>query len=67
MLKPTINPHEAATSGHTTRPVWIQMRTGQAYVEARSLLGDADELQIIHGERIYTLRRTRQNKLILVA
>lgn len=61
------NPKRLSEPEQAPRPIWIQMRAGQAYVEARSLLGDADELQIIHGERIYTLRRTRQNKLILVA
>ncbi|RCS58375.1 hemin uptake protein HemP [Parvibium lacunae] len=67
MLKPTLGHDESAGSTQSNRPVWIQIRAGYACVEARSLLGDADELQIIHGERTYILRRTRQNKLILVA
>ena len=52
------------------RSVWITCAQGQQTgqeVSAQALLGGQDELHILHGERRYTLRKTKQNKLILVA
>jgi hemin uptake protein HemP len=49
------------------RSIWITQDTQGQQVTAQALLGGQDELHILHGERRYTLRKTKQNKLILVA
>ena len=50
-----------------SRCAWIHYIGQEAQIEARELLGELDELKITHDGRTYTLRRTRQNKLMLVA
>ena len=50
----TVDPLAARPSGSTTR-----------VVDSRTLLGAARELRIRHKGAVYTLRQTRQDKLIL--
>ncbi len=35
-------------------------------VDSRSLMKGAREIEIVHGEKVYRLRHTRNDKLILV-
>jgi hemin uptake protein HemP len=50
----TVDPPAARPSGPTTR-----------VVDSRTLLGIGRELRIRHKGAVYTLRQTRQDKLIL--
>lgn len=38
----------------------------QPAVDSRLLLNGAREIEIVHGDRVYRLRHTRNDKLILV-
>lgn len=35
-------------------------------LDSRALLGGAREIEIVHGDKVYRLRHTRNDKLILV-
>jgi hemin uptake protein HemP len=55
--------HPTPPTPHTTRPA--PPPAGSSRVDSRELLGNSSELQIVHGEQVYRLRRTAFGKLIL--
>lgn len=52
------DPHPAAGE---TRTTFVPPR----HIESDELLGDSNQVFILHAGQVYTLRRTRENKLIL--
>lgn len=55
-------PPSSARLFSTQRPAEAQAPA----VDSRQLLRGAREIEIVHGDRVYRLRHTRSDKLILV-
>lgn len=54
-------------SGKVPAEVPVRSDSQAKIVDSRTLFGDSREIQIVHGSRLYRLRITLNDKLILTA
>lgn len=69
---PNTLPNDSATADDSTPPAGTNSSGKSADKESnrdswnsKEILGDRLEVLIVHGDEVYRLRRTRQDKLIL--
>jgi hemin uptake protein HemP len=58
------SPARLMSAGHTSTA--IHAPSHAFAVDSRALLNGAREVEIVHGDKVYRLRHTRNDKLILV-